>query len=423
MSTTVVFACKSNSCRSQLAEGWAHEWIKAQRLGIEKRAEKARCGSSSRGDDVYDRQLSTFLDGLLVVSVALDESSVSSNHGRESILPPLSAAESSNSFPASTLATNDAAGSSTIPTATTKRQRQCVTCDGETCASSSSSLLQRRKPKEKAIQAMAQDGVDISSYYAKSFTEVLPHIVRNHRKLFRQNETIMNKQLLLDNNTKNWKQHLSFAGLCHMLESASREMGMAFAGVAREGDDRITSTSTSEGKQQELLKHYSSFSGLCRVLESASREMGMAFAGVAREEDERVIESSSAATTPEGTGVGRLELLRPIDNLRVLCSCPDSMKRQLTDLSKDALDWDIDPPTTAAKSEGDGAYLRVSRQIRGKVDSFMDELKRCALVNLVSDKEGGDFDHCSRHHLGLSEGPNLRMHDDAQLLSVPPVSM
>ena len=52
----------------------------------------------------------------------------------------------------------------------------------------------------------------------------------------------------------------------------------------------------------------------------------------------------------------------------------------------------------------------------------MDELMRCALVNLVMDKENGDFDHCSRHCLGLSEGPNLKVCDDAQLLPVPPVS-
>ena len=297
------------------------------------------------------------------MSVALDESSVSSNTGPKSIILPSTAADSPSSSPASILAINDATGSSTMSTVTTKRQRQCVTCDGEMCASSSSSLLQRHKPKVKAIQAMAQDGVDISSYYAKSFTEVLPLIARNHQKLFQQNETIMSKQLLLDNNTKNWNHHLSFTGLCHILESSLREMGMAFAGVAREEDDRITGTAAPErtyANQQELLKQYSSFSGLCRLLESSSREMGMAFAGVAREEDERVIESSSVATTSEGAGVDRLELLRLIDNLRVLCSCSDSMKRQLKDLSKEALDWDIDPLTAAAKSERDRAYLRVS---------------------------------------------------------------
>ena len=25
---TIVFACKSNTCRSQMAEGWAREWIR-----------------------------------------------------------------------------------------------------------------------------------------------------------------------------------------------------------------------------------------------------------------------------------------------------------------------------------------------------------------------------------------------------------
>lgn len=216
-------------------------------MGLNSRAKHLL---TSRDDDGHDRQLCAFLDGLLVASVALDESSVSD--GRVSKRP--SAPQSSP--PTSSLATN--VSGSRVP---------CVTCDGELCTLSLTSPSNRRRPKEKAIQAMAQDGVDISSYYAKSFKEVLPLIAK-----------------------------------------------------------------------------------------------------------------SGSATQD-----------RPIDKLFVLCSCPDSMKCPLSNLSKETLDWDIDPPTAAARSEGDGAYLRVSRQIKEKVDSFMDELKRCAFATTDKHVDGCNF--------------------------------
>mmetsp|Transcript_28133 Transcript_28133/g.51943 ORF Transcript_28133/g.51943 Transcript_28133/m.51943 type:complete len:358 (+) Transcript_28133:91-1164(+) len=330
MSTTIVFACKSNSCRSQMAEGWAQKWIKAERLSLENRAED---------EDVGDRQLlRAFLDGLLVVSVALDESSIS--NGKGSIDPSPSSIPLSSSPTSSFTTSFPVCSTVSRQIETASRQIECVTCDGELCTSS----LQRRKPpKEKAIQAMATGGVDISSYYAKTFGEILPFIANNHRQ---QNVINMNKQQLIDLSVKDWKGYISFTGLCRVLETASREMGMAYAGVAREDYDRS--------------------SGSITVKETA---------------DQR---SSDKDETPV------------VDNLIVLCSCPDSLKRQLSDLSKETLDWDIDPPSAAARSgEGDGAYLRVSRHIREKVDVFMDELKRCAMM--VDDNN--DIDRC---HVELS---------------------
>ena len=38
--TKVVFACKSNSCRSQMAEGWAREWIRKRREDVNNEIEK-----------------------------------------------------------------------------------------------------------------------------------------------------------------------------------------------------------------------------------------------------------------------------------------------------------------------------------------------------------------------------------------------
>lgn len=245
MSTTIVFACKSNSCRSQMAEGWARKWIAAQRHAL----------STKTHDDQYQEKLRAFLDGLLVLSVALDESSV----GTPMPSPPLSS-----------------------------ERTQCVTCDGDQSGVCTISL-RRRQPKEKAILAMARDGVDITNYYAKTVHDILPTIEANQQ------------QLNSDRHFQQWEGRPWFAGLRRVLETASREMGMAYAGVAR--DDRC------------------------------------------------------------------------VDKLIVLCSCPASLKQPVSLLAKETAEWDITPPSAAARAEGDGAYLRVSRQIKEKVGEFMDELK------------------------------------------------
>ena len=295
MSTTVVFACKSNSCRSQMAEGWAHEWVKLEERKISE--------DSSMNDG--DRQLlREFLDGLVIVSVALDEASVSASQAD-------TPQQQLSMSPTSSLIT-DFDGIA--------RSRQCVTCCGDgdddevVCTMSKSNDNKSRKPpKQKAIQAMAKDGIDISSYYAKSYREILPFVMNRRRP-----------SSDVDVSLKSWKMMSSFTHIKRALEDASREMGLAFAGVPK----RSSFESEDSNASDDVL---------------------------------------------EGT--------TPVDNLIVLCSCPDSLKRQLSDMSKETLDWDIDPPTAASKSaEGDGAYLRVSREIRDKVYAFMNELKRCTLM-------------------------------------------
>ena len=206
-----------------------------------------------------------FLDGLVVLSVALDDSKVetTAKHQLLSTSPRSSAITDFDSI------------------------RSCVTCDGEDiCSNSSSPSTQKhRRPKERAIQAMMQDGVDISSYYAKSLRDIS----------------------LRDNNKKIQQMSL-FNGIRRLIERV-REIGLTLTGVNKDDDDDD--------------KH-----------------------------DERVV-----------------------DNLIVLCSCPDTMKRQLSDMSRETIEWDIDAPSNAAKEEGDAAFLRVSRLIRQKVNNFMDELK------------------------------------------------
>lgn len=356
MATTIVFACKSNSCRSQMAEGWAHAWIKEQRVGVDNR----RIQSEEQQPD-EDRQLGAFLDGLLVTSVALDESSVpkpktpTSTADQRSSSSSFSSAEPTlGASPASSIIAEFEEASSS--------GRQCVTCNGETCTSDG----RRKKPKEKAIRAMAQDGVDISSYFAKTFGEVLPFVMSNHRRQHDENNGCDggNDGDDDDNNLNNsisWKRYLSFSGVYQVLEMASREMGMAHAGVARE---ERSNNNISES-------------------ESSSSSMNTAL---------------SSAHDNNNTQQQQQEVLQVVDNLIVLCSVPNSMKRQLSDVSKVTMDWDIDPPTAAAKSgEGDGAYVRVSRQIRGKVHDFLNELKGCALMVAVVDGNNNAVD-------GLTDG-------------------
>ncbi len=66
---------------------------------------------------------------------------------------------------------------------------------------------------------------------------------------------------------------------------------------------------------------------------------------------------------------------KPVDKLIVLCSCGDELKNQIARRSKSVEEWTIDPPTTAAKNgEGDGAYRRVSLEVRKEVTSLMERL-------------------------------------------------
>ena len=281
MSTVVVFACKSNSCRSQMAEGWAKKWVEDQRLLIKARQAARRreeqltapVSSSYADADEHDDRLLSFLDGLLLLSVALDDSAIVSKADT-----PI----------------NDSISSTTTNTSI------CVTCHGEACPNSQ----QRKVVKSKAIQAMARDGVDISSYFPKSIGEITPLILDRGDR----DQSVMKKRRVVE--------QLSMKRVLGFLQKASKDMGLAYAGIRSD----INSTNT-ETSQEQIM----------------------------------------------------------VDNLIVLCSCPN-LKRRLSDMSKRTTDWDIDAPTDAAKSgEGDAAYVRVSRQIKCKVDELLDGLMREAL--------------------------------------------
>ena len=351
MSTTIVFACKSNSCRSQIAEAWAREWIRIQRaeLEIRRRSRVAGVGGAAgrhhRGgdeqhdcdhrddrDDNDEKIIRAFLDGLFVASVALDESSA----------PPHHRILGGTSSPTSSLVVDLDSETAAAAAAARGDNRECVTCDGEVCifspspssssSSSSPRVVVRRPPKEKAILAMAHDGVDISdpsTYHAKSYREILPSILVHRRRFVRDDHED------------------------HVIDLSPNDGDAPSAGGG--GRDRWSSNLTV----------------LRRTLETASREMGMAFAGIPRDEE-----------FDDGAGDDVNDDDVVLDNLVVLCSCPDSVvKRCLTGLSASTLEWDVDPPSASARGdEGDGAYVRVSRQIRDRVHTFLDGLKGRALT-------------------------------------------
>ena len=284
MASTIVFACKSNSCRSQMAEGWAKNWIKNERSNLDER--RRRSDSIISEQVLRDRRLQSFLDGLVVASVALDESSVTST------LYDSGLSTSPRSSLTSFFTKNNSFN--------TKNSSSCVTCDGETCAFP----LRRKKVKQKAVNAMAIDGVDISDAIPKTIQDVL------------------------------------------------------------------SSSNGSEGEEQLSRRRSRSFS-ILEILRRVSLQTSLAYAGVVDVED-----------SPESGDVGAntLDEQRSVDSLVVLCSCAESLKRKLSDMSKETFEWDIDAPTALAKEgEGDMAYLRVSRQIRMKVETFMNHLKESVM--------------------------------------------
>lgn len=329
-STTIVFACKSNSCRSQMAEAWAKEWIKAERKEIESRrlcVVEKRDGSD--GDD--DIKLRAFVDGLFIASVALDETCV----GTATTCTHSSTGEMErNEYPTSSLTTTF----------------ECETCNGDVCSLSA----RRRHPKEKAVRAMAQDGVDISDYEVKSFQDIYPALLGHHHRGRSNGSNCLCTDRIIDMTTRNWRSQLLLPNLRHMLQIASREMGMAFAGIAR------NSIANEEKEETQSYVHGNN--------------------------------NISVAQNSGNKNHNSNDVEHVVDNLIVLCSCPDSMTRPLAELSRELLNWDVDPPSTAAITEGDLAFVRVSRQIRRQVNEFMNQLKSCALMTkLDQNKDGVKF--------------------------------
>ena len=285
-----------------MAEAWAKEWIKAERKELKN------------GRD-NDAKLQAFVDSLFVASVALDDTCVAA--------VPTTSTTTSTPTPVDD---KDQSARNESPTSSLTSTFECVTCNGEVCPLSA----RRRRPKEKAVWAMSQDGVDISGYEVKSFRDIFPTLLGHHRDRGGNIDYVYNDHII-DMTKRSWRSQLLLPSVRDMLMGASREMGMAFAGISR--------NSIAGGREEE------------------------------------VAQSSADSIANNITHHHHV-----VDNLIVLCSCPESLTRPLAEVSKEMLNWDVDPPSTAAISEGeDVAFLRVSRQIRHQVYEFLNHLKSCAL--------------------------------------------
>ena len=288
-----------------MAEAWAKEWIKAERKELKN------------GRD-NDAKLQAFVDSLFVASVALDDTCVAA--------VPTTSTTTSTPTPVDD---KDQSARNESPTSSLTSTFECVTCNGEVCPLSA----RRRRPKEKAVWAMSQDGVDISGYEVKSFRDIFPTLLGHHRDRGGNIDYVYNDHII-DMTKRSWRSQLLLPSVRDMLMGASREMGMAFAGISRKS-----------------------------------------IAGGKEEKEEEVAQSSAHSIANNITHHHHV-----VDNLIVLCSCPESLTRPLAEVSKEMLNWDVDPPSTAAISEGeDVAFLRVSRQIRHQVYEFLNQLKSCAL--------------------------------------------
>mmetsp|Transcript_35093 Transcript_35093/g.41881 ORF Transcript_35093/g.41881 Transcript_35093/m.41881 type:complete len:292 (-) Transcript_35093:70-945(-) len=284
--STVIFACKSNSCRSQMAEGWAQEWIRNQKDEFGEKLKALR----EENDKVKDQCLAiertiSIIDNFLIASVALDSSAVFTT---ESAQPSLEI--------------------QTPP--------------------------QRKSVKSKAVAAMAEDGVDISRYIPMTVNELL---------------------LTLDDK--------------HIFEGDKQ---------TSDGDrDRMISAQqyNAEIKSSPLTNLKSS--GEILSIEEEKCHFDDPFidkqvigGNMAKFEEEKSQFNDPLINNQVTDGVAA-----KIDHLIVLCSCGDNMKDNLMRRSKYVEEWDIEPPTAAAKSgEGDGAYRRVSLEIREEVNSMMEGL-------------------------------------------------
>ena len=274
MPTVIVFACKSNSCRSQMAEGWAKRWVDEERASVEERqASRQNRLPSDDGrthclDAKYDALLLSFLNGLLLLSVAIDESKIVSEDDAVKEVD-----KTSNNL--------------------------CITCDGETSCHYS---FVRKPVKSKAVEAMARDGVDISSFFPKSIGEITPQILTLLESAPKHEHHTETKHLRVEND---FQQNAS--------ETPISNFNCNAANPQYKHDDNH-----NKSKGQSPM----------------------------------------------------------VDNLIVLCSVCSTLKRPLIDISKQTLEWDIDAPTELAHAgEGDSAYLRVSRQIKCKVNEFLNQLK------------------------------------------------
>lgn len=149
-----------------MAEGWARDWIRRQRQ--RKRHER---DSSATSTSNHDGCVASPLDDdddistkVVVASVALDSGAVYKQKGKNATTKTPTAAAAAASCSSCRRDDNiddDAVCGEQNSTAAPKPQER-------------QQQEERNSVKRKAVEAMAQDGVDISMFYPKTLGEILP---------------------------------------------------------------------------------------------------------------------------------------------------------------------------------------------------------------------------------------------------------
>lgn len=281
--STIVFACKSNSCRSQMAEGWAQKWIESEKQYLDSSIKNQKSNNVKKvNHDAILHRLS-ILQNTIVASVALDSGAVFMTPNNKNYYLKESECQITNNV-------NDGVDGQVQP--------------------------QRKHIKSKAIEAMAQDGVDISSFIPKTVDELIP-VIDSQRNLISE--------------------------------------------CCNGGSDGINSTTSSSKQEEEKYQEELLNSTYPKDSSTSSGNIdSQEFIKINKEEGEEQEEKEEDVI---------------LDKLIVLCSCGDALKHNLIRRSKSVEEWSIDAPTAAAKAgEGDEAYRRVSLQIREEVNNLMNSL-------------------------------------------------
>jgi len=333
--STVIFACKSNSCRSQMAEGWAQEWIRNQKDEFGEKLKALR----EENDKVKDQCLAiertiSIIDNFLIASVALDSSAVFTT---ESAQPSLEI--------------------QTPP--------------------------QRKSVKSKAVAAMAEDGVDISRYIPMTVNELLltlddKHIFEGDKQTSDGDRDRMISAQQYNAEIKSSPlTNLKSSGEILSIEEEKCHFDDPFIDKQVIGGNMAKFEEEKSQFDDPLIDNHQVIGGDIAKYEEEKSQFDDPLIGnqviggdITKFEEEKSQFNDPLINNQVTDGVAA-----KIDHLIVLCSCGDNMKDNLMRRSKYVEEWDIEPPTAAAKSgEGDGAYRRVSLEIREEVNSMMEGL-------------------------------------------------
>jgi len=331
--STVIFACKSNSCRSQMAEGWAQEWIRNQKDEFGEKLKALREENEKVKDQclAIERTIS-IIDNFLIASVALDSSAVFTT---ESAQPSLQI--------------------QTPP--------------------------QRKSVKSKAVAAMAEDGVDISRYIPMTVNELL--LTLDDKHIFEDDKQTSDGDRDRMISAQQYNAEIKISPLTNLKSSVEI---LSIEEEKCHFDDPLIDKQVIGGNMAKFEEEKFQFDdplidiqvigGDIAKFEEEKSQFDDPLIGnqviggdITKFEEEKSQFNDPLINNQVTDGVAA-----KIDHLIVLCSCGD-MKDNLMRRSKYVEEWDIEPPTAAAKSgEGDGAYRRVSLEIREEVNSMMEGL-------------------------------------------------